>query len=97
MYTRAKKIGGKVMARGENNVNALAAADTRICGRIIFLLPHHAPSAQVPMFPTIFCCHSLKDSAVVWMIEQKVLPLCRRLATTTQSVATIATHGARVV
>ena len=43
MYTRAKEIGGKVMAAGENNVNALAAADIRICGRIIFLLPHHAP------------------------------------------------------
>ena len=83
MYTRAKKIGGKVMARGENNVNALAAADTRICGRITFLLPHHAPSAQVPMFLTIFCCYSLKDRADVWMVEQKVLPLCRRLATTT--------------
>ena len=97
MYTRAKEIGGKVMAAGENNVNALAAADIRICGRIIFLLSHHAPSAQASMFPTIFCCHSLKDIAVVWMVEQKVLPLCRRLATTTQSVATIATHGARVV
>ena len=83
MYTRAKEIGGKVMARGENNVNALAAANTRICGRITFLLPHHAPSAQVPMFLTIFCCYSLKDRADVWMVEQKVLPLCRRLATTT--------------
>ena len=97
MYTRAKEIGGKVMAGGENNVNALAAADIRICGRIIFLLSHHAPSAQASMFPTIFCCHSLKDRADVWMVEQKVLPLCRRLATTTQSVATIATHGARTV
>ena len=97
MYTRAKEIGGKVMAGGEYNINVLAAADTRICGRITFLLPHHAPSAQVPMFPTIFCCYSLKDRAVVWMVEQKVLPLCRRLATMTQSVATIATHGARVI
>ena len=78
MYTRAKKIGGKVMARGENNVNALAAADMYICCHITFLLPHHAPSAQVPMFLTIFCCYSLKDRAVVWMVEQKVLPLCRR-------------------
>ena len=97
MFTRAKEIGRKVMAGGENNVNVLAAADTRICGRIIFLLPHHAPSAQVPMFSTIFCCNILKDRADVWMVEQKVLPLCRRLATTRQSVATIATHGARVV
>ena len=85
------------MAGGENNVNALAAVDIRICGRIIFLLPHHAPSAQASMFSTIFCCYSLKDRAVVWMVEQKVLPLCRRLATTTQSVATIATHGIRAV
>ena len=97
MYTRAKEIGGKVMAGGENNVNSQAVADMHICYHIIFLLPHHAPSAQVPMFPTIFCCYSLKDRAVVWMVEQKVLPLCRRLATTRQSVATIATHGARVV
>ena len=97
MYTRAKEIGGKVMAGGENNVNSLAVADMHICCHIIFLLPHHAPSAQASMFPTIFCCHSLKDSAVVWMVEQKVLPLCRRLATTTQSVATIATHGIRAV
>ena len=97
MYTRTKEIGRKVMAGGENNVNSLAAADTRICGRITFLLPHHAPSAQVPMFLTIFCCYSLKDRADVWMVEQKVLPLCRRLAAMTQSVATIATHGIRAV
>ena len=36
MYTRAKKIGGKVMARGENNVNALAVADTHICCPSLF-------------------------------------------------------------
>ena len=44
MYARAKKIGGKVMAAGENNVNSLAVADMHICCHITFLLLHHAPS-----------------------------------------------------
>ncbi len=43
MYTRAKEIGGKVMAGGENNVNSLAVADMHICCHITFLLLHHAP------------------------------------------------------
>ena len=97
MYTRAKEIGGKVMAGGENNVNSLAVADMHICCHIIFLLLHHAPFSLSAHVSHYFLLHSPKDKTVVWMVEQKVLPLCRRLATTRQSVATIATHGARVV
>ena len=97
MYTRAKEIGGKVMAGGENNVNSLAVADMHICCHITFLLLHHAPFCLSAHVSYYFRLHSLKDKTDVWMVEQKVLPLCRRLATTTQSVATIATHGIRVV
>ena len=97
MYTRAKEIGRKVIAGGENNVNALAAADIRICCHITFLLLHHAPFSLSAHVSHYFLLHSPKDKKDVWMVEQKVLPLCRRLATTKQSVATIATHGIRAV
>ena len=51
MYTRAKKIGGKVMARGENNVNALAVADTHICCPSLFYYSIMPLQSERPCFP----------------------------------------------